>query len=231
VQWTAGTWLLASTVVGFASATVLFEVQEWLRRRRQSNTLKAALRGELERAQEVFAPYVFLWEHQSHPTQADVAELQRLVAQLGSYANTLRMLVGTPADQVTEILRTLPGGGVLHGPSLPTPILTAVLESPPEGWPAERLHRLSWLYWQLHQVTDARRSMDRWQEAISTAKDYARRDAEVNYERAESMFKKQVVAALAGVREVLALLELRASWCSALCGAVTRLWRRAPHVK
>jgi len=140
------------------------------------------------------------------------------------------MIVGPPADQFAEILRTLPGGGVLHGPTLPTPILTAVLDSPPEGWPTELLHRLSRLYWQLHQVTDARRSMDQWQEAKSTAKDYERSDVEANYQRAEGMFKKQAQAALAGVREVLALLDPRVSRWSVV-KAITRIWRPVPHME
>jgi hypothetical protein len=133
--------------------------------------------------------------------------------------------------QFTEIARNMPAGGTLHGPTFTAPILNAVLAAPPEGWPADLLSRLSWLHWQMQQVTDARHSMDHWQQAKSTAKAPDQNPTAAAYQRAEGMFRKQVRAALVDVREVLPLLESRTSWCSAVRGAVTRLWRRAPHAE
>jgi hypothetical protein len=117
----------------------------------------------------------------------------------------LRFLL-PPASPV-EIVRRLPAVGVLRGPTRPTPLLGAVLASPPQDWSLDLLRRLSWVDWQMHQLNDALRSMDHWLQATTTVADDNVAVASENYTRTAESFRKHARTTPARVRGVLPLLD------------------------
>jgi len=160
-----------------------------------------------ERVERVLATYVYLWDHESHPTEMVVEELRRLVASSGLSGDDEPELP-KDAEQLAEVVRHLPAvSGVLRGPTFPTPILSAVLASPPQDWTLELLRRLSWVDWQMYQLNDAPRSMDHWLQATTTVADHNLEVAKENYTSSAGSFRKQARGALTRVRGVLPLLD------------------------
>jgi hypothetical protein len=199
---------VVSAVVGFISAALLFELQEWRRRRRHSATLKTALHGELARSERVLASFVYLWPL-AEPTPTDIAEFRRLCAESGLWGedDPKAAAVARQSDaELADALRQVGGAGMSRAPTLPTPVLDGVLAAPPQGWGADILRRLSWLGWQMHQVNDALENVDYWLRATITAPDHHLSVARENAQRCTETFRKQVTAALTTVRGLLTRL-------------------------
>src|SRR4030095_11671051 len=115
--------LLISTVVGFIAGYAAFEAQEWRRRRRHAQTLRAALQSELERLDRVLASFVYLWDHEAEPTKDEVEEVRRLHAEGGQWGDEdpdLAKVTARSPDELATILRLLPPRGLQTGPTIKT---------------------------------------------------------------------------------------------------------------
>src|SRR5262249_60773810 len=89
------------------------QLEEWRRRLRHSKTLKVAVRLELERIERVLVTYVYLWDHESHPTEV-VIKLRRLVASSGLWGDDDPELV----EAITASDAHLPGSVKFEFPIL-----------------------------------------------------------------------------------------------------------------
>jgi hypothetical protein len=204
LQWTAVTWLLASTVVGFASAAVMFEVQEWLRRRRHSRKLRAALRGELERLDHVLTSVVYL-RGPGEPTATHVKEARRFLA--AEQWSTKTLGDPPPDDALAQALQLATRQGYTQSQTLTAPVLAAVLAAPPQGWDAELLRQLSWLAWQIHQLNDTAEDMRYWLRATTTVPAEHAAVAHENHAKCVRGHHEQAGTVLEAVRAALACIK------------------------
>jgi hypothetical protein len=166
--------LLITAAIAFISGYGAFELQEWLRRSRHAEMLKRALRAELERVDRVLGTYVYLWEQASEPTAAVIEEQRRLVGQSGLWGDEdpeLARIAAQSPEDLAGIVRLIAAKEYNQVPRLTTPILDAVLASPPQGWDLDLLRRLSWLAWQVHLLNDASANMTYWLRATTTVAD------------------------------------------------------------
>ena len=200
--------LLVSTLLGFVVAYGLFELQEWRRRGRHSRTLKAALRGELERLDHALTSVVYLRGPGTEPTETHVEETRRFLAEAERWGEKDPPVAQTaPSDVLAEALRLATLKGYKQIPTLTAPVLAAVLAAPPQGWDYELLRRLSWLAWQLHQLNDMAEDMRYWLRATTTVADDQRAVAYENNARCAQAHHEHAGVVLEAVREALARLK------------------------
>jgi len=194
----------ASLLVGYG----LFQLQERTRRRRHSNTLRAALRGELERLDHAL-PSVVSLRGPGEPTDTHVEEARQFLAAAEQWGTKKP---GDPPDQYTSevlfgALRLATREGYTQSQTLTAPVLAAVLAAPPEGWDAELLRRLSWLAWQIHQLNDTAEDMRYWLRATTSVSDDQRPTASENHARCARGHHDHSGIVLEAVRAALARLK------------------------
>lgn len=195
----------ASLLVGYG----LFQLQEWTRRRRHSNILKAALRGELERLDHALTSVVSLWGP-GEPTHTHVEEARQFLAAAEQWGT--KKPGDPPPDQYTSevlfgALRLARREGYTQSQTLTAPVLAAVLAAPPEGWDAELLRRLSWLAWQIHQLNDTAEDMRYWLRATTTVAAEHAEVAHDNHAKCVRGHHEQAGTVLEAVRAALACLK------------------------
>lgn len=206
----------AGALAGFALALIAFELNEWRKRLIQRNAIRSSLRAELRTVEVLLNSLVTQFAVGVGDMQTAIKEIRWLWTvgwstrgRLSEMTPELQASMESKSDEeLAEFFKHSGWHQRAVEPSIPLPVVHAVLSSPIAGLSTREAETLTMLKWQSHLLDLQARWMEQWFDFSFTIEDKANHDIAVqNHEGAKEWYRKRAGFMLDAVRDALRTLD------------------------